>query len=243
MKSRRGSVALTACPVLAAKCRKGPVRWSVSTADFVRGPTVTTFALALALVALAATARGEEPPPKRIYIANDDHTDFMWTADADTYANVFVEMLDWHMKLADETATNAPAHRNRFNADGSYWLWNYERRKSPAEFDRLMGRVRDGTISSPLNTVVSCYGGQPAEAVLRGMYYAGRLERRYKVRFPLATAMENQTLPLGLASLFAGAGAEYSWRGVCGCASKMPNKLLGARNRTSPRFVDGGSGL
>ena len=168
-------------------------------------------------------------PQRRVYIANDDHTDFMWTADADTYAKVFVEMLDWHMKLADETATNAPAHRNRFNADGSYWLWNYEQKKTPAEFARLIGRIKDGTISAPLNTVVSCYGGQPVEAVLRGMYYSGRLERRHGLKFTLATAMENQTLPLGLPSLFAGAGAKYSWRGVCGCASKLNNTVLGQR--------------
>ena len=167
--------------------------------------------------------------PVRIYLANDDHTDFMWTADADTYANVFVEMLDFHLKLADETATNAPPYRNRFNADGSYWLWNYEQKKTPAEFARLIGRLKDGTLSAPLNTLVSCYGGQPAEAVLRGMYYAGRLERRHGLRFRLAVAMENQTLPLGLASLFAGSGARYSWRGVCGCASRIDNQVLGER--------------
>lgn len=178
--------------------------------------------------ALALPAAAE---PKRIYLANDDHTDYMWTADADTYAKVFVEMLDWHMKLADETANNPPEYRNRFNCDGSYWLWTYEQKKSPAEFERLIGRIKDGTISAPLNTLVSCYGGMPAEAVLRSMYYTGRLERRYDMKFPLATAMENQTLPLGLSSLFAGAGAKYSWRGVCGCASRLDNKVLGERPR------------
>jgi alpha-mannosidase len=55
------------------------------------------------------------------------------------------------------------------------------------------------------------------------------LERRYDLRFDLATAMENQTLPLGLASLWAGAGAKYSWRGVCGCASQIPNSVLNRR--------------
>ena len=116
-----------------------------------------TVAFALVVAIPAAFAAG----PKRIYIANDDHTDFMWTADADTYATVFVEMLDWQMKLADETATHPPAYRNRFNADGSYWLWNYEQWRTPAEFARLIGRIKDGTISVPLNTLVSCYGGQP----------------------------------------------------------------------------------
>lgn len=171
-----------------------------------------------------AALAGPTPTQKRIYLANDEHTDYVWTADADTYADVFVDLLDFHLKLADETAANPPPYRNRFNCDGSLWLWTYEQRKTPAEFARLIERVRDGTISAPLNTLVSCYGGQPAEAVLRGMYYAGRLERKHNLRFTLATAMENQTLPLGLTSLFAGAGAKYSWRGVCGCASKLPNK-------------------
>lgn len=182
-----------------------------------------------ALVIVADAAAAAEPT--RVYLANDDHTDYLWTADADTYRRTFVEMLDFHLELADQTAGNPSPYRARFNTDGSFWLAAYEESKSPAEFARLIARVKDGTISAPLNTLVSCFGGQPVEAVLRGMYYAGRLERRFDLRFPLAIAMENQTLPLGLASLFAGSGARYSWRGVCACASKLPNPLLGERPR------------
>ncbi len=178
------------------------------------------------------TAAKPQPAPKRsIYLANDDHTDYMWSADADTYDQVFVDLLDFHLDLADQTKDNPPPFRARFNADGNLWLWNYERKKSPEEFARLIERIKDGTISAPLNTLVSCYGGQPVEAVLRGMYYSGRLERKHDLRFRMASATENQTLPLGLASLFAGAGADYSWRGVCGCASKIPNKILMDRDR------------
>ena len=110
------------------------------------------FAVTAATLMLS-TAHGQE---RRLYLANDDHTDFMWTADADTYERVFVEMLDFHLKLADETRDNAPPHRHRFNADGSCWLWAYERNKSPQEFARLVVRLKDGTISAPLNTLVSC---------------------------------------------------------------------------------------
>ncbi len=166
---------------------------------------------------------------KRIYIANDDHTDYMWTADAETYAGVFVDMLDYYLALADATNANPSPYQSRFNPDGSFWLWTYERRKSATEFARLMARVKDGHISAPLNALVSCYGGQPAEAVLRGMSYAGRLERRFGVRFTMAVANENQTLPLGLASLWAGSGARHSWKGVCGCASKLPKETLQKR--------------
>lgn len=191
----------------------------------------TALLIFLSLIFLSNPRSIAQEPEKRIYIANDDHTDFMWTADAETYARVFVEMLDFHLKLADDTASNAVPYRNRFNCDGSYWLWCYEQKRSPADFAKLVECIKDGTISAPLNAVVSCYGGQPAEAVLRGMYYSGRLERKHDLRFPLAVAMENQTLPLGLASLFAGSGAKYSWRGVCGCATKMNPKPFGDRSR------------
>jgi alpha-mannosidase len=185
---------------------------------------------ALALLAAAAFAAPvSAAEPTRIYIGNDDHTDYMWATDADTYDNLFVEMLDFHLDLLEQTKAKPSPFRNRFNTDGSLWLWHYERKKSPAEFARLIQAIKDGYISSPLNTIVGCYGGQPTEAVLRGMYYAGRLERRHGLRFPLATATENQTLPLGLASLFAGAGARYTWRGVCGCASRIPNAVLAER--------------
>ena len=170
------------------------------------------------LILGAGQAHGQQ---KRIYIANDDHTDYMWTADVETYNRVFVDLLDFHSRLADQTAGEPAPYQSRFNADGSFWLWAYERSKSPAEFHRLIGRVKDGQIGVPLTTLASCYGGQPAEAVLRGMYYAGRLERRHGLRFPIALSMENQTQPLGLASLWAGSGARYSWKGVCSCASKL----------------------
>ena len=184
----------------------------------------------LVAASFAVPCHAADAPKTRIYIANDDHTDYMWTADAATYDRVFAEMLDFHLRLIDETAGNPSPFQSRFNADGAFWLWNYERRRTPAEFERLIARIRSGHVSVPYTALVSCYGGQPAEAVLRGMYYAGRLERRHGLRFSQAVAMENQTLPLGLASLWAGAGAQYSWRGVCACASRVPAAPLAARD-------------
>lgn len=163
--------------------------------------------------------------PTRIYIANDDHTDYFWTADDATYEAVFVDMIDYYLDLCDTTATNAAPYQNRFNLDGSYWLWTYEKKRTPQQFARLMARIKDGHFSAPITALTSCYGGQPAEAVLRGMYYAGQLERRFDCRFKMAICMENQTLPLGLASLWAGAGARYSWRGVCDCATRLPGQF------------------
>jgi alpha-mannosidase len=159
---------------------------------------------------------------KRIYIANDDHTDYFWTGDDVQYRNAFLTMLDYYMGRIEATAANPSDERARFNMDGNLWLWEYEHNKSASSYTRLIGHLRDGSLSMPLNPAVLCYGAMPAEAVLRSMYYAGRIERRENLSFPLVVAMENQTLPGGLASLWAGAGAKYSWRGVCGCATKTP---------------------
>ncbi len=186
-------------------------------------------ALWLGLLTTPAQAQAPKSFAQRIYLANDDHTDFMWSADADTYERVFVDQLDFNLALIDQTQNNALPYRHRYNTDGNYWLWTYERRKSATEFNRLMSRVKDGSVTVPLNTLVLTYGAQPLEAVLRGMLYAGRLERRYGLRFSIANATENQTLPRGLSSLFAGAGAPYTFRGVCACASHIPTPVLKER--------------
>ena len=160
---------------------------------------------------------------KKIYIANDDHTDYMWKGDEEAYRQAFIEMIDYYLDLADATANEPTAHQSRFNCDGSFWLWTYEKNKSQLDFQRLINHIKSGHISAPLTALVSCYGGVPTEAVLRGMYYAGKLEREYDLRFKMAVAMENQTLPYGLGALWAGAGAKYSWRGICGCVSRIPD--------------------
>jgi alpha-mannosidase len=177
--------------------------------------------LLAALVVVAFTSANAQQ--KRIYIAPDDHTDYFWTATDVQYRRAFQRMLDFHLGLIDKTQGAPEDFQSRFACDGSLWLWEYERNKTPSEFARLISRIQDGHISAPLNAAVSCYGGIPAEAVLRGMYYPGRLERRFGLRFEIAVAMENQTLPYGLASLWAGAGARYSWRGVCNCATEVPD--------------------
>ncbi|HVF49574.1 MAG TPA: DUF4214 domain-containing protein [Pyrinomonadaceae bacterium] len=179
---------------------------------------IFAFGLLLACVPRATAQSG----PKRIYIAPDDHTDYMWAGDEETHRQAFLQMIDYYLNLADATAANPAPYQSRWNCDGSFWMWTYEHNRSAAEFERLINRIRDGHISVPLNALVSTYGATPAEAVLRGMYYAGAIERRYQVRFPLAVAMENQTLPYGLGSLWAGAGARWSWRGVCACATQVP---------------------
>lgn len=168
---------------------------------------------------MPAIANGDA---KRIYIAPDDHTDYFWSGGEDAYRQAFTEMIEYYLDLADETNNDAPQYQSRWNCDGSFWLWVYEQDR-PNDFPRLINRIKDGHISAPLNALVVCLGGAPAEAVIRGMYYPGRLERKFDIRFRVAIAMENQTLPYGLISLWSGSGAQFSWKGICNCDTLVPS--------------------
>jgi len=159
--------------------------------------------------------------PHVIYLANDDHSDYMWSGNDVTYRGVFTNTLDYYMNQIEATAGNQPGLRGRFNCDGSIWVWEYERNRTRAQVDRLIGHIRAGDITVPLNGVVQLYGAMPAEAVIRGYLYAGQLERRFGMRFPLVIPMENQTLPGGVGSLWAGCGAKYAWKGICDCATRI----------------------
>lgn len=160
---------------------------------------------------------------KRIYIATDDHTDYMWTANEVAYDSAFLHMIDAWLNNNDATNGNAASYQTKWNCDGYYWISAYEKRRSAAQFNRLISQIQSGRITVPYNALVSTYGGVPAEAVLRGMYYAGGLERRFGLDLDMVSAMENQTLPLGLSSLWKGAGAKYCWHGVCDCETQVPN--------------------
>ena len=182
--------------------------------------TLHWMALVVVLASLFTTsiARAQQ---ERIYIAPDDHTDYVWTGDEETYRQAILQMTDYYLDLSDKTANEPKDFQSRWNLDGTIWMWIWENNQDQKQVDRLVSRLRDGHFSMPLTFAVSTYGGMPTEAVLRGMYYAGSVERRYGLNFPMAIAMEDQTLPNGLGALWAGAGAKYSWRGICGCATKM----------------------
>ena len=183
-------------------------------------------------------------PVKRLYIANDDHTDYMWTANEAKYDTAFVHMLDYYLHQIDSTRNNPSDFQARFNCDGSYWLRAYQKYRSPAQFDRLILAIKSGHISSPLNMLVNTYGAQPTEAVIRGMYYAGSLERAYTLRFRLAQTMENNTIPLGLSSLWAGSGAKYSYKGIGGYGSQMTYEYRDNRRNQLYRYTGlDGSGV
>lgn len=169
---------------------------------------------------------------KRFYIANDDHTDYVWTASEAIYKDVMLTTLDKYQLQIDSTiSAGLPfKHQSKYNCDGSFWFWLYERNKTADQMKSLIDKVKSGHISVPYNPLAVLYGGMPAEASIRGMYYAGYLQKKYGIDMNLAISMESQALPLGLSSLWSGSGVKYSWKGVCGCASRMNKSDLQHRN-------------
>lgn len=158
----------------------------------------------------------------RLYLSNDNHTDYMWSGNEATYDTAFVTMIDaW---MANNNATNSkPAdYQTKFNCDGTYWAWVYAKHKTPSQFQDFINQIKSERIILPMNPLIITYGCVPAEAAIRGMYYAGELQRKYNIPFDLVMSMENQVLPLGLPSLWKGCGAKYAWHGICDCSTQVP---------------------
>lgn len=183
-----------------------------------------SFALIVAALALA-TATQSHAQQKRIYVAADDHTDIIWSAPESYYYPYFSHSLDFYLAQIKATAADPSDQQMRWNADGTLWLWAYAQRHTQAQFDTLMGKVADGHIGVPMNTIVSVHGATPVEGVLRDYLYAGRLERKYNIRFELGIAQENQVSSYGLGAVLSGSGAKYFWKGTCSCGTPpMPGK-------------------
>lgn len=194
----------------------------------MKTPDALRCALRIAVIVAWAGVYAGASGQQKVYLANDNHTDIFWNADLATYEDAFVDMLDYYLQMARETSGEVPGipaelpqFQSRFHADGTNWLWTYRQRKTQAEFDELIAKIKSGHISVNMLSNVMNGGGMPTEAYIRSMLFAGQLERDYGLKFELATFMENQTLPYGAASILAGAGARYSWHGICGCQSMI----------------------
>src|SRR5579871_1963600 len=140
------------------------------------GSTVRCAVRGVTFLAVACSAAWCGAQQQRIYLAPDDHTDYVWTGDEETYRNAILQMTDYYLDLTDKTAAEPSDFQSRWNLDGSLWMWIWENNRDQKQVDRLVERLRDGHFSMPLNFAVSTYGGMPTEAALRGMYYAGSVE-------------------------------------------------------------------
>ncbi len=162
--------------------------------------------------------------PKRLYLANDTHVDLMYNADEEKWAKLILEMADFYLGLGEGSIKEESARQSKWNYDCSYWLWVLEHRTSPEYFARIIAQIKNQQASVPYNFTLPIYGASTPESILRSYYYSGYLERKYGIDVDIAVCQENATVPLGLASLWAGSGALYSWKGVCNCATKSPTK-------------------
>lgn len=158
-----------------------------------------------------------------IYVAADNHTDYTWNGTPATYDAAMLSDLDYFLGLVADTAGSPAPEQSRYTADGWWWLWLYEHNRTPTQFADLIAKMKSGHITVPLNPFVTLYGAMSTEMAIRAGYYPGRIARAYGVEFPLGYAsMENATAPWGLASIFAGSGVRYAWKGLCACALGAP---------------------
>ena len=178
---------------------------------------LATLAVSLALACFGTSLRAHD-----VYIMNDNHSDYGWNASTEAYDEAMAAELDYYLNQIELTRNDPPESQGRFSADSWWYLYNYEQRRDPFLFQRLVDGIRSGHITVPLNPFVLLYGAIPTEAAIRAGYYPGRMERQYGITFRLAQYIENATAPWGLASIWAGSGADFSWKGICGCVTETP---------------------
>jgi alpha-mannosidase len=160
--------------------------------------------------------------PYTVYVANDDHTDYGWNTSTAAYDGTMLSEIDFYLSRIAATATRHTDEQARFNADCWFYLWLYERSRTPSQFQALVTAMQTGHIGAPLNPFVTLYGALPTEAAIRTGYYPGRLQRQYGLEFDVGQSVENHTVPWGMASIWKGSGAKYTWKGVAGSDTQAP---------------------
>jgi len=178
-----------------------------------------TLALVLTLLASVINSSSQDTL-KHLYLGNDTHTDLMWNGTEEDWYRYNLDMARFYLKIGEETKNKPPEARSKWNYDVAWTLYMFEKNAPKDLFGRIMDQIKNNQASVPFNFTLAVYGASTAESVLRSFYYGGYLERKYGIDIDLAVSQENATIPLGLASLWAGSGARYSWRGVCNCATK-----------------------
>ncbi len=177
----------------------------------------------LAFLGLTLGAAAPMSQAHEVYLMNSNHTDYNWNATAAEYDQFMMQEIGYYLDQIAATAGNPTHEQARYTADNWWFLYLFETRR-PARFPELVSAIESGHITIPLNPFVTLYGALPTEAVVRAGYYPGRMERQYGISFPLAENTENHTNPWGLASIWAGSGVRYGWKGVCGCVQSAPHR-------------------
>ena len=85
----------------------------------------------------------------------------MWSGDEKTYRDAFLKTLDYYIKLNDSTANDPYQFQSKWNCDGSLWVYEYQKNRTPEQFAKLIDQIRSGKITVPLNTIASVHGIAP----------------------------------------------------------------------------------
>lgn len=178
------------------------------------------FKILIVLTFLCASVSGQDSI-KHLYLGNDTHTDLMRNGDEEDWYKYTLDMAKFYLNIGESTQNSEKHARSKWNYDVAWTVYMLEKRAPKELFGRFIEQLKNGQASVPFNFVSAVYGASTLESTLRSMYYGGYLERKYGIPMVLAVSQENATLPLGLASLWAGCGAKYSWKGVCNCATKV----------------------
>ena len=127
--SHRSHPHLSADEYIAWHQHRAPGGLRISRRGFLKGSAITAIGVLAAKIdrAMGAPLARLLLDPKRIYLAPDDHTDYLWSANEGQYQQWFLQMLDYYLNQADATAGNPSQYQSRWNCDGSFWVWTYER--------------------------------------------------------------------------------------------------------------------
>jgi alpha-mannosidase len=180
------------------------------------------------ILSLTRLTTNSQDSLKHLYLANDTHTDLLWNGDENEWFKYSLDMARFYLKIGETTRNSSPEARSKWNYDVAWTIYMLEKHTPPEFFTRIINQIKNDQASVPFNFTLPVYGASTVESVLRSFYYGGYLERKYGLDIDLAIGQEKATLPLGLASLWAGSGARYSWKGVCNCATKT--NTIGTRD-------------
>lgn len=178
--------------------------------------------LAAVLAAGCTSALPRGSAATDLYLMNDNHTDYGWNATIETVEETMATELDYYLQTIEESAGLPAELQPKYAADSWWYLYNYQQKRSATQFTRLLDATRAGNITFPLNPLVELYGAMTTEGAIRAGYWPGRMQRLYQIPFKRAQAMENAALPWGLSSIWRNSGAEFTWHGICGCATDAP---------------------
>jgi len=142
-----------------------------------------------------------------LYLAQDKHLDYGWCGSTTEVELRMATLLDYYLDLAEQG-------RARWNLDGTIWDEVYGRHRGQPGSERLHRAIRDGRVGHVGNYAVLLWGILDTETAIRAALASADLERVTGRRTRTALAMENSTIPWGVANVLTECGFDFLGRGV-----------------------------